>query len=302
LELAMSAPGEIAALGRMADPDVALVTNVRPVHLAFFRTLEDIAAAKGELFAVLRPTAVAVVNLDDELVRIQAARHAGPRVTFGRNAAADVVLEAVEDRLVPGAALTFRHRGVSRKVELRLAGSHAAHNALAALAAIAAVGGDLDAAAAAMATVEPVAGRGRVHTLPNGVVVVDDTYNSNPAAVASVLRTMAVTNVPGRKVLVLGDMLELGDDEGAYHKEAGRQAASSGVQVLISVGPKARLAADAARKAGVPEVRHEPDAATAAREILPLVRPGDLIVVKGSRGVHLETVVEALLGARVEAH
>ena len=153
-----------------------------------------------------------------------------------------------------------------------------------------------------MSALEPPPGRGRVHSLPHGVTLVDDTYNSNPAALASVLKTMSATPVTGRKVLVMGDMLELGEEEAAFHKDAGRQAATSGVQVLMSVGPLARLAGEAARKAGVPEVRHEPDAVTAAREILPLVRPGDLIVVKGSRGVRLESVVEALLGAKVETH
>jgi UDP-N-acetylmuramoyl-tripeptide--D-alanyl-D-alanine ligase len=141
-----------------------------------------------------------------------------------------------------------------------------------------------------------------VRALPHGVTLVDDTYNSNPAALASVLRTVSATHATGRKVLVMGDMLELGQDEAAFHKDAGRQAAQAGVQVLMTVGPLARLAGESARKAGLPEVRHEPDAATAAREILPLVRPGDLIVVKGSRGVRLEVVVEALLGASVEAH
>ena len=87
----------------MADPDVALVTNIRPVHMASFRTLDDVAAAKGEIFAVLRPAGVAVVNLDDENARVQATRHGGPRVTFGRNTSADLVLESIEDRFLPGA-------------------------------------------------------------------------------------------------------------------------------------------------------------------------------------------------------
>lgn len=300
LELGMSGPGEIASLARMADPDVALVTNVRPVHLAFFRTLDDVAAAKGELFAVLRPDAASVVNLDDEHVRIQAARHAGPRVTYGRHSSADLVLESVLDRFVPGATLTFRHGTKVRTLELSLAGAHSAQNAMAALAAILAAGGDLDAAAEAMARVQAGAGRGRVLRLGQDVVVVDDTYNSNPAALSSVLRTLAASPA-GRKVLVVGDMLELGPDESAYHRDAGRQAASAGVQMLVGVGPLARITAEAARKAGVPEVYHDHDAAHAAREMPRRIRPGDLVVVKGSRGVHLEQVVDVLVGASVGA-
>jgi UDP-N-acetylmuramoyl-tripeptide--D-alanyl-D-alanine ligase len=155
LELAMSGPGEIAFLARMADPDVGLITNVRPVHMASFRTLDDVAAAKGELFAVLRPAATAVVNLDDEHVRVQAARHSGPRVTFGRHSAADLYLESLEDRFLPGAGLSFRYQGRMRRIDLRLAGAHSAMDALAALAAVVAGGGDLDAACAAMAELEP---------------------------------------------------------------------------------------------------------------------------------------------------
>lgn len=300
LELGMSGPGEIAALARMADPDVALVTNIRPVHLAFFRTLDDLAAAKGELYALLRPDAVAVVNLDDEHVRIQAARHAGPRVTYGRHASADLVLESVQDRFVPGASLTFRQGSKLRSLDLALSGAHSAQNALAALAAVVASGGDLEAAAEAMAAVQPGAGRGRILRLGQDVIVVDDTYNSNPAALSSVLRTLAASPA-ARRVLVMGDMLELGPDESAYHRDAGRQAASAGVQMFVGVGPLARIAAEAARKAGVHEVYHDSDAAHAAREMPRRIRPGDLVVVKGSRSVHLEQVVDALLGASVGA-
>ncbi|HKQ62736.1 MAG TPA: UDP-N-acetylmuramoyl-tripeptide--D-alanyl-D-alanine ligase, partial [Candidatus Polarisedimenticolaceae bacterium] len=142
IELAMSAPGEIAELTRLVDPDVGLVTNVRAVHLQFFSSLDDIAAAKGELFALLRREATAVVNLDDPHVRVQAARHEGRRVTFGQHVSADVRLEDVENRFLPGAALTYRYRDTSRRLQLRLGGGHAALDALAALAAVAAAGED----------------------------------------------------------------------------------------------------------------------------------------------------------------
>ena len=301
VELGMSAPGEIAALSRMTDPDVALVTNVRPVHLEFFASLDDVAAAKGELYATLRPDAVAVVNLDDEACRIQAARHPGPRVAFGRDPSSDVVLEAISDRFVPGAELTFRHAGRTRTLPLRIGGAHAALDALAALAAVAAAGEDVEAAAEAMAAVEPPPGRGRVHRLAGDAVLVDDSYNSNPAALASVLETVRASQPRGRKVAVLGDMLELGREERAFHREAGERASAAGVQLLVGVGPRAKATVDAARRAKVAEAWHEPDAAAAARSVPPRIGPGDLVVVKGSRGMHLEQVVEALLRARGEA-
>src|SRR5262245_27453139 len=189
-EMGMNGPGQIAFLARLADPDVALVTNVLPVHLEFFDSIDDIAAAKGELFAVLRDDAISVVNLDDANVRVQATRHAGPRVTFGRAQSADVKLETVSDSFVPGAGLRFSHAGRSYAVTLKIGGAHAALDALAAAAAIVACGVPLGPALDAIAAVEPPPGRGRLTRLPGDVVVVDDTYNSNPEALASVLGTL----------------------------------------------------------------------------------------------------------------
>jgi UDP-N-acetylmuramoyl-tripeptide--D-alanyl-D-alanine ligase len=297
IEMGMSAPGEIASLTELADPDVGLVTNVRPVHLEFFRSLDDIAAAKGELFAKLRSQATAVVNLDDPHVRLQAQRHAGPRLTFGRDPAADLVLEEVEDRFLPGAALTVRRGDRRERLELRLPGAHSAENALAALAAVLAAGASLEEAASGMRTLEAGPGRGRIHQLGQGVAVVDDVYNSNPAAVAAVLRTLASSRPAGRRVLVFGDMLELGTEEAAFHREVGLLAAEAGVDLIVGVGPRARAAVEEAARRGVPGTAHEPDAATAARAMASRLRPGDFVVVKGSRGVRLEKVVTAIQSA-----
>lgn len=293
-EMGMNGPGQIAFLARLADPDVGLVTNVLPVHLEFFDSVDDIAAAKGELFAVLRPDATSVVNLDDDNVRVQAARHAGPRVTFGRAEHADLKLLAIADRFAPGAGLTFEHARRSHTLALKIGGAHAAHDALAAIAAVAACGLPLGPALEAIAGVEAAPGRGRLTRLPADVVVIDDTYNSNPEALASVLGTLKASAPAGRRVLVMGDMLELGPRSVAFHKAAGELAASSGVALLIGVGPLARHAVDAARKSGV-ECQIISDAGHAAKAVPELTRPGDLVVVKGSRGVRLELVVEALI-------
>jgi UDP-N-acetylmuramoyl-tripeptide--D-alanyl-D-alanine ligase len=302
IEMGMNAPGEIAQLARLTRPDIALVTNVRAAHMEFFRSLDEVAAAKGELFAVLRREATSVVNLDDEQLRVQAARHAGPRVTFGRTTSADVVLESFRDRLVPGASLVYRHGGKSRGLQLQLAGAHNAWNAVAALATVVAAGDEPDTAVQAMSRVEPTPGRCRVHRLDAGVVVIDDSYNSSPQALAAILQTLRHCHPAGRKIVVMGDMLELGVRETTYHREAGRRAAQVGVHILVGVGPRARAALDVARKAGVPETRHEKDAASAAETLPGLVRPGDLLLIKGSRAVGLEKVVEALLHVTVEAH
>lgn len=296
VEMGMNGPGQIAFLARLADPDAGLVTNVRPAHLEYFDSIEGIAAAKGELYAVLRPDAVSIVNLDDPLVRVQAARHAGPRVTFGRSPQADFRAEEILDRFLPGATLVFRHREARHTLALRLSGAHAAWNALAALAAVAAVGGDPVAAADAMSRVDAAAGRGRVLSLPRGLTVVDDTYNSNPAALASVLETLRQTPVPGRKVLVMGDMLELGPQGPSFHRAAGQQAAEAGVQLFIGVGPLSRAAVDAAHRSGVPQAYHVEDSARAASSVPEWIRESDFVVVKGSRGIRLERVVEAISG------
>jgi UDP-N-acetylmuramoyl-tripeptide--D-alanyl-D-alanine ligase len=297
IEMGMNGPGQIAFLTRLASPDVGLVTNVRPVHLEFFSSLDEIAAAKGELFAVLRDDAIAVVNLDDARVRVQAARHGGARVTFGRSPSADLQAESIADRFLPGAGLTLVHEGRSHAVPLRVGGAHAAMDALAAAAAVVAAGEPLAPALEAMAAMEPAPGRGRITRLDGGIAIVDDTYNSNPEALASVLGTLSASQPAGRRVLVMGDMLELGPQAAGFHRSAGESAATAGVALLVAVGPLSRTAAEAARRGGV-EVHTADDAASAARFVPELLREGDLVVVKGSRGVHLEHVIDALLARR----
>jgi UDP-N-acetylmuramoyl-tripeptide--D-alanyl-D-alanine ligase len=295
LELAMSSAGEIALLTEMVDPDIALLTNVRAAHLENFSSVEDIAAAKGELFAVMRDDAIAVVNQDDTQVRVQATRHIGPQITFGHDIGTDFRLEELENRFVPGAGLTVNHNGRSYRMQLRIGGGHAALNALAALATIAAAGGDIEAAAGRIEQLEPGVGRGQVHDLRRGIRVVDDCYNASPSAMASVLETLRLSDPRGRRVLVMGDMLELGRLEAALHREVGKRCGASGIGMLVTIGKSSRLTAEAARRAGVGEVHHHPDANRAADSILEFLSDGDLIVVKGSRSMHLEIVVRKLV-------
>jgi UDP-N-acetylmuramoyl-tripeptide--D-alanyl-D-alanine ligase len=301
LELGMSGYGEIARLTEMTDPDVGLVTNVRAAHLEAFESLDDIAAAKGEMFAVMRQDATSVVNLDDPLVRVQAARHAGPRTTFGQHHDADLKLEELHSRFFPGTTMSLRYQGRSHRVQLKIGGAHSAFNALAAAAVVVAAGGELEPALERIERFEAGSGRGRVHFLSRGMVLVDDSYNSSPAALASVLETLRVSEPTGRRVLVMGDMLELGRMEGALHREAGKRAASAGVKLLFAVGALSRAAAESARRAGVPEVHHHADSAKAAESVAEYLEDGDLIVVKGSRGMTMERVVQALLAELGEA-
>jgi len=295
LEIAMSSMGEIAFLTEMVDPDIALITNVRAAHLENFSSVEDIAAAKGELFSVMREDAIAVVNQDDVQVRVQSTRHVGPQVTFGHDIGTDFRLEEIENRFVPGAGLTVNHAGRSYRMQLRIGGGHAALNALAALATVAAAGGDIEAAAGRIEQLEPGVGRGQVHDLRRGIVVVDDCYNASPSAMASVLETLRLSDPRGRRVLVMGDMLELGRLETALHREVGKRCGASGIGMLVTIGKPSRLTAEAARRAGVPEVHHHPEVNRAAESILEFLSDGDLIVVKGSRSMHLEVIVRRLV-------
>ena len=294
IELAMSGYGEIAALTRTIDPDIAMITNVRAVHMSAFSSLDDVAAAKGEMFAVLRDEATAVVNLDDAQVRVQATRHTGPQVTFGQHAEAQLRLDGIRNQYLPGATLIFVHEQKSRRVQLRIGGAFAAQNALAALAVIFAAGVDLDEAVARIEQVEAGPGRGQVHRLDGEILLIDDSYNSNPPAVSAVLETLRLSEPSGRRVLVFGDMLELGNMDAALHREAGRRAAAAGVQLLVTVGPLSKEMAEAARRDGVETVRHHSDSKECAAAILEYVGPGDLIVVKGSRALQMERVVQAL--------
>jgi len=291
LEIAMSAAGEIAFLTELVDPDIALVTNIRAAHLENFSSLEDIAAAKGELFAVIRDDAIAVVNQDDVHVRVQATRHIGPQVTFGHDIGTDLRLEALDNRFVPGAGLTVNHDSRSLLLQLKIGGGHAALNALAALATVAAAGGDLKSAAHKIEQLEPGTGRGEVHDLRRNIQLVDDCYNASPSAMASVLETLRQSDPRGRRVLIMGDMLELGHLETALHHEVGRRCGASGIGMLVTIGKLSRGTAEAARRAGVPEVHHHTDVDKATDSIVEFLSDGDLIVVKGSRSMHLERIV-----------
>ena len=177
---------------------------------------------------------------------------------------------------------------------MRIGGAHAAHNALAALATVAASGGDVQAAAARMEGVEPGAGRGKVHELSRAIVLIDDSYNSSPPALASVLETMRLSEPRGRRVLILGDMLELGPMEVALHREVGRRAGLAKVQMLVAVGTLSRETTEAARRSGVGEVHHFADSTICADAAADLLGDGDMVVVKGSRGMHMGRVVRAL--------
>lgn len=297
LEMGMSTPGEIARLTEIADPDVGVILNVREVHLGNFASIDEIARAKGELFRGMRPDAVAVYNAADALVRRLAEAHPGRRISFGLDAAADLVGRNVLDDIVQGVRFRLRADGRDREVHLSTFGVHNVENALAALAVAHALGDDLDAAVRAVSAVRAATMRGEVLRLGAQVVLVDDTYNSNPSAMASVLGSLAATAWTGRKVLVAGDMLELGPRTAEFHRQVGEQAARAGVGLLVAVGPMAEEMVSGAVQLGLGAVRRYPDSEAAAADVTTFLAPGDLALVKGSRGIAMEKVVTAAKAA-----
>ncbi len=280
LELAMRGFGQIAELTAICEPDVGVITNVGPVHLEQMQSLEGVARAKSELLAGMREGAVAVVP-SGELLLEPYLREALDVVTFGPGG--DV-------RFEDGGASPGRHvviAGADRiELELPFGARHNLLNTLAAVAAARAVGvrpsGRVEVRFGAL--------RGERVALAGGVTVVNDCYNANPLSMRAALDDLALQSPTGRRVAVLGDMLELGPAEREHHAEIGSYAASSGVDLLIAVGPRSAAMLD--RFDGEAHVAADAlEAATLARA---LVKPGDIVLVKASRGVGLEVVAEAL--------
>jgi UDP-N-acetylmuramoyl-tripeptide--D-alanyl-D-alanine ligase len=278
LELAMRGPGQIAELVAIAEPDVGVIVNVGPVHVELLGSLEAIAAAKAELLAGLEPGGRSVVPAGAQLLAPH-LRDDVDTLTFGKGGDVSLV-DAPPGRAVVDAC------GERYDIEISFSQAHNLENLLAAVAAARAVGiappPRLDVTFSAL--------RGdRVRTL-GGVLVIDDCYNANPMSMAAALRDLAAT-AHGRRVAVLGDMLELGRNAPRFHAEIGEQAQAQGVDVLVTVGP---LAAEMA--AAFAGETHSVDDAAAAAALLPaLAREGDTVLVKGSRGVGLEVVAQALL-------
>jgi UDP-N-acetylmuramoyl-tripeptide--D-alanyl-D-alanine ligase len=245
----------------------------------------------------MRPGATAVWNAADPRVRSLADRFPGPKISFAIDTPADLVAREIEDDIVRGVSFRLRARGQDREVRLATFGRHNVDNALAALAVSSALGDDLDGAVRAVASVRPAKMRGELSRPGQGIALVDDTYNSNPSAMASVLASVAATSWTGRKVVVTGDMLELGAGAAAFHRQVGEQAARAGVGLLVAAGPLAGETIAGAQGLGMNAVRAFPDAASAAEEAASLIAPGDLVVVKGSRGIGMEHFVAAVNAA-----
>jgi UDP-N-acetylmuramoyl-tripeptide--D-alanyl-D-alanine ligase len=301
LEVGMSLPGEIAALGAVVEPDVAVVTNVGLAHAGGVGgSIDDVAGEKGALFASLGPRGVAVANADDERVMAEArARHRGSSVTFGRAQDADVRLVRRVALGGQGSRVHLRRRGEESAFVLPMPGEAAAIDFVAAVAAAeAALGRPLAdrSIAAALRHLVPAPGRLKPCRLSGNVFVLDDAYNANPASVRAAFDALKELQAV-RRVAVLGEMKELGSAAEAEHEKLGDAVADAGVALLVSCGGLADVTAHAAERLGV-DVVLTADASQAADVAVARVRAGDVVLVKASRSVGAERVVERLIAAR----
>jgi len=292
VELGMNHPGEMARLTALAEPDAALITTIQPEHLEGLGTLEGVADAEGELFAGLGERAAAVVNLDDPHVVRQGARAGGRRLGFGRAAGAEVRLVASAPQGKSGLRLIIEAGGHRWPVSLGFVGEHNALNAAGAFALASALGYRPEECVRGLEAARPYARRLNVLEAPGGFTVVDDSYNANPASMAAALETARTLAAGGRVVAVIGDMLELGPGEQEEHRALGARVSQiAGLAAFL--GPRSAWAAEAAssiESARFLEVEPLWD------WLRPRLRPGDLVLVKGSRGMRLERMVEKLTG------
>ena len=294
-EMGMNHKGEIATLAGLTRPDIGVYTNIAPVHIEFFGTIEKIAEAKRELLENVKADGTIVINTDNEHVMRISREFAGTKVTYGIDHDAQYRATAVTERGLLGTRFTVRAEGEDRDFELALPGRHNLSNLLAAIATARVAGIAWDSIANGIAQLKPAYHRG-VAVPVGGATIYDDTYNSNPYALASALTLLKQAEAT-RRIAVIGDMLELGERELEYHHESGK-AIPPEVDAVIAVGRRAKSLLDGAREAGFAEEKlHHFDDAQAAGEFLKtFIQDGDLVLIKASRGIGLDKIVTMLEG------
>ncbi|MGB7848440.1 MAG: UDP-N-acetylmuramoyl-tripeptide--D-alanyl-D-alanine ligase [Candidatus Acidiferrum sp.] len=300
LEMGMSFPGELKRLAAIALPDVAIETRVTPAHLLNFSSVEEIALAKRELIEGLRGAdSVAVLNADDARVAAMAPVAPGRVILYGVDKPADYSAAEIEDRGALGSSFTLVHQGERTRMELPLPGRHVVSNALAAIAGAGVWNIGAAEAQHVFRDLHTPAMRGELIRFTNGFALINDSYNSSPAALQAMTTLLVATPGFQRRILAAGEMRELGPSSPKLHREAGEYAANTGkIDFLIGVQGDAAQIVEAAGAAGLPRERTKffQTPAEAAEFLAEFVRAGDLLLVKGSRTVKMERIVEWLLG------
>jgi UDP-N-acetylmuramoyl-tripeptide--D-alanyl-D-alanine ligase len=295
LEMGMSSPThEIQRLCQITPPDIAVELMVAPVHLEYLGSIENIAAAKAELVEGLKPGGIAVLNADDDLVIQMREKHVGRTITFGVDRPADVSARDIDTSHLGLIKFRLTTPLGEAPATLHMSGRHNLMNALAATAVATCFDVAPDAIAAALNTAQPPKMRGEVFDFAPGFTVVDDSYNSNPRSLINMVRTITEAAGTARRTLVIaGEMLELGPDEVALHREAGREIGNLHADVVWGIRGLAAELVAGAKESGI-ETRFFESSDEAATAVVDELREGDLVLVKGSRGVATDKIVKAI--------
>ncbi len=299
LEMGMSAKGEIRRLASIAEPNEGVVTNVNPVHLEFFKSVDEIAEAKAELLEGLHDPKVGYLNNDDSRVRAMSRKFSGRIITYGIKSVASFKVQQVQDLGLEGTAFTVHHGRRDIQFVLPLLGQHNVANAIAAVAVGVTHEVSWDQIREALAEMKPEKMRGQVVKSREGFAVIDDSYNSNPRALSEMIRFMGKLQGYQRKILVAGEMLELGPEGSEMHRNCGREAAKAGIETIIAVQGQAAEILEGAVETGMDRARLKfaRDAVEAGDLLAGMVKKGDAVLIKGSRGVKLEKALNTLRAA-----
>ena len=297
LELGTNRPGEIAALAEIARPTIAAVTTVSSAHTEFLGSLEDVQREKSALVRIIPAGGAVVLNADDPRVLAMAAASPARVWTFSAfgsaRGAADIRAGEIDDT-PEGVSFALETSQGRRALRLHFAGRHNVTNALAAAGVGVALGLPLEQIVQGLEAARPAKGR-CVWRRAGALRILDDTYNANPMSVRAALDTLGTSAGGMRRVVVLGDMLELGPIAEAEHRAIGRAVAASGTAEFVGLGRSCRTAVEAAREAGLAESHHAETFEDTVAHLLKRLAPGDAVLVKGSRGMRMERVVDALL-------
>ena len=295
-EMGMSVAGEISEMCRIATPAIGIITNVAPVHLEFFDSIENIAHAKGELAQGLPSDGTLIYNIEDPLVRGIADRFPGRKISFGISGTADIRAENIEIIDLNQTRFQLTYARHSDTAFLPFAGSHYVMNALPGIALCSLFNIAPEQVVESLGRLQAVAMRGRIVRFRNNIAVIDDSYNSNPRALTQMIEGLAKMPFFSRRILIAGEMRELGSNSRQLHSECGAYAVRQGMDMVIGIQGDAQEIVQSAIESGLPESQAHffADSEAAIDFVNSSVRPGDLILVKGSRGVHTEKIVKGL--------
>jgi UDP-N-acetylmuramoyl-tripeptide--D-alanyl-D-alanine ligase len=298
VEMGTNMPGEIGRLTRIAEPSVGLITNIGAAHLEKLKSLSNIREEKGALFENMNDRAgIAVINRDDKALEVLGRRWQGKLVTFGCKRGADISAREVRNVKPVGIAFRLRAGQDEMPVRMQVSGAHNLYNALGATAAALASGADMESVRRGLEAFGGVPGRFEILALQNGVHIIDDTYNANPASVREALKTLKELCGSGNSTAVLGDMLELGGKAGQWHRKIGCAAAKAGVTSLLLMGDHRHDTAAGATEKGMAAARiifcESPE--QARDQLYASMQAGDWVLVKGSRKMKMERIVRMVI-------